>query len=85
MLGGRKGKKLIVKILSNGAVRQKKIGCVHKEAIRVLKSHDLIAERPQSAREYTRDQRQVGVSTGVYNQGFIRQGWWALEKINQSY
>lgn len=49
--GGRE-KKLMIKILSNEGTKQKHITQVHKEP---LKSHDLVAERPLSTREYTRD------------------------------
>lgn len=58
MLGGREGKELMLKILSNEETRQKQIRWVHKETVRVPKSHDLIAERLLSAREYTRDRQE---------------------------
>lgn len=57
--GGRGGKELMVKILSNEATRQKQIGWVRKETVRVPRSQDLTAERPLSAREYTRDRSRI--------------------------
>lgn len=57
--GGRGGKELMVKILSNEATRQKQIGWVHKETVRVPRSQVLTVDRPLSAREYTRDRSRI--------------------------